>query len=151
MDVLLRLAIVVAVLGGAALVGWWWNRRQGEIKQAAGGFDTAQLEALGIRPDTADALGVLLGSPTCGPCESVKRVLAELESDRADFRWTYADAADHLDIAREHHVLRVPTLFILADDGRILARTSGVPAKHDLERVIERRQAGRDGARTIDA
>jgi hypothetical protein len=48
------------------------------------------------------------------------------------------DAADHLDLARTHHVLRVPTLFVLDRRGRILARTSGVPAERDLLRVLDR-------------
>jgi hypothetical protein len=34
--------------------------------------------------------------------------------------------------------MRVPTLFVLDPAGRILARTSGVPAKRDVERVLDR-------------
>lgn len=141
MDLLARLVIVAAVLAAVALVGWWWNRREGDVRTTTGRFGRADLEQLGLPPDGDAVLGVLLGSPTCAPCHTVKRVLSELEAERSDLRWTYADAADHLEIARDHHVMRVPTLFLLDPDGRILARTSGVPAKQDLERIIDRRVA----------
>lgn len=138
MDLLVRIGIVATLLLGAAVFGWWWNRRSGQMRTGHGGFDRAQLRELGLDPVGAQALGILLGSPTCAPCRAVRNILRDLADERPDFRWVYVDAADHLDIAEVHHVLRVPTLFVLAPDGRILARTSGVPAKHDLERVIER-------------
>jgi hypothetical protein len=49
----------------------------------------------------------------------------------------YADAADHLALADEHRVMRVPTLFMVAADGRIMARSSGVPRHDDLRRVLD--------------
>lgn len=140
-DVLVRLLIVAAVIGLAAVFGWWWNRRDGRVRtvdDAHPGFDGAQLAAVGLDPAGAEAVALLLGSPTCAPCTTVKRILGEVEAERPAFRWRYVDAADHLDLAEQHHVLRVPTLFVLDPEGRILARTSGVPAKRDLLRVLDR-------------
>lgn len=134
-----RLVITLVIVAGAALFALWWQRRDGRVRtDKAGRFSSEQLRALGLELGSADAVAVLLGSPTCSPCVTVKQILGELAAERTDFRWSYADAADHLDIADAHHVMRVPTLFVLDREGRILARTSGVPAKVELRRVLDR-------------
>lgn len=135
---LLRLLLVLAVIAVAVAAGWWWQRRSGAVRHADGWFTTGQLAAVGLDPAGAEALALLLGSPTCTPCRTVREILTEVADERDRFRWTYVDAGDHLDIAEDHHVLRVPTLFVLAPDGRILARTSGVPGKRDLTAVLDR-------------
>lgn len=136
----IRLLLVVALLAVVTLAGRWWQARDGRVREARdddGLFDRDQAEAVGLPADRDSPVALLLGSPTCAPCTTVKRVLGELAADRPDFEWVYVDAADHLDIAEDHHVLRVPTLFVLDPRGRILARTSGVPARRDLERVLD--------------
>lgn len=135
---LLRLALVAALIAAAAAFGWWWNRRSGTVKAGTGGFDRAQLAAVGLTRPGVEAYALLLGSPTCAPCRTVKQILAEVEADRPGLQWVYADAGEHLDLAKAHHVMRVPTLFVLDAKGRILARTSGVPGKRDLVRVLDR-------------
>jgi thiol-disulfide isomerase/thioredoxin len=141
--VLLRAVVVLVGLGVLVLAGRWWQRRDGRVTAPATGDDRARLRAeqlddVGLDLDGASAGALLLGSPTCAPCTTVKRILTEVASQREGFRWTYADAADHLDIAAEHRVLRVPTLFLVDGDGRILARTSGVPAQQELSDVLDR-------------
>lgn len=156
--VLLRLLIVVAVLVTVFVLGAWWRMRDGRIAEAPrtgqrgrrrptssqqgsardGRFAAEQLAAVGLDGPTGGVRALLLGSPTCAPCRTVKRVLAEVSQARPHFRWVSVDAGDYLEIARDHHVLRVPTLFVLDDDGWILARTSGVPATRDLLRVVDR-------------
>lgn len=136
-----RILVVVGLLVVVTLAGRWWQSRDGRVRDVRdddGRFDPDQLAAVGLVGSAHDTVALLLGSPTCAPCRTVKRVLGEVAEDRPDFHWVYADAADHLDIADDHHVLRVPTLFVLDRDGRILARTSGVPARRDLERVLDR-------------
>lgn len=138
-DLLLRALLVLAVVAGASAIGWWVQRRDGRLREAADArFDAAQLRAVGLDPHGADAVALLLGSPTCAPCATVQRILGEVAASRPRFRWVYADAADHLDIAESHRVMRVPTLFILAPDGRIVARTSGVPTIDDVVAVLDR-------------
>ncbi len=138
MELLVRAALVLVVIGVVYLAGRWYQRRDGEVRAGDGAFDRAQLEEVGLDPAGAEALALLLGSPTCAPCRTVKAVLAEVEQERPGLRWVYADAADHLELASDHHVMRVPTLFVLDTRGRILARTSGVPGKRDLLRVLDR-------------
>jgi hypothetical protein len=140
--VLLRAVLVLAGLAVLTLAGRWWQRRDGRVTTAAvddrARLRAEQLADVGLDLHGASAGALLLGSPTCAPCTTVKRILTEVADQREGFRWSYADAADHLDIAEEHRVLRVPTLFLVDADGRILARTSGVPAQQELTDVLDR-------------
>ena len=145
--IVLRLLLVLVGLAVVVTAGTWWQRRDGRIvvtdEDAVDDEDAArlsgdQLRAVGLDLDDVAAGAVLLGSPTCAPCTTVKRILGEVADRRDDFRWVYADAADHLDLTREHRVLRVPTLFVVDADGRILARTSGIPAQDELTDVLDR-------------
>jgi hypothetical protein len=136
--ILFRLLLVAGLLAVVLAAGWLYRRRDGRVRSAGearlGGH---HLDAVGLDLSDAAAGAVLLGSPTCTPCDSVKRVLGDIEVERPGFRWVYADAADHLGLADEHNVMRVPTLFMVAADGRIMARTSGVPRHDDLRRVLD--------------
>ncbi len=142
-DVLVRIAVLVAILVATGVSGWWWSRRSGTVREDGDGrFADHELAAVGLDGAGPEVRALLLGSPTCAPCRSVKEVLAEVEAERNGFRWVSVDAAEHLPITREHHVLRVPTLFVIDREGRILARTSGVPATRELLRVVDRDHAG---------
>jgi thiol-disulfide isomerase/thioredoxin len=137
------LAVLVGVLIVVALGRWWQQRNDRVVTVAA---DTSvdapqlqaeQLAALGLDLQGAESAAVLLGSPTCAPCDTVKDILRDLATERSGFRWAYADAADHLGLAQEHRVMRVPTLFVIEPSGRILARTSGVPRPELLREVLD--------------
>lgn len=146
--VLVRLLVVVAVIALAVTAGLLLRRREGVVRDGGEARWTEQeMRAVGLGTSATDApvRAVLLGSPTCAPCESVKRVLGEVAGRRGDLSWVSVDAADHLEVARRHHVMRVPTLFVLDEDGRIIARTSGVPASTDLERALDRESADAAG------
>ena len=142
-DVLARLALVAAVLAAVAVVGWWWRRRDGRLRtadtddQAAPAFDQQQLDEVGLTIDGGAAGALLLSSPTCASCVQVQRILTEVVDQRPDFTWVSVDAGEHLDLARQHHVLRVPTLFVIDAQGHLLARTSGIPARHEVEQLID--------------
>jgi thiol-disulfide isomerase/thioredoxin len=138
--VLLRAIAVAVLLAAAVLAGRWWQRRDGRIRDAGdAALDADHLDALGLDLDDAHAGAVLLGSETCSPCETVKQVLGELEEERHGFRWVYADAADHLELAERHRVMRVPTLFVIERSGRIIGRTSGVPRTDELRQLLDGR------------
>lgn len=135
---LTRLVLVLLLVLAVLAVGAWWSRRDGTVRAEQGPFGDDELRALGVEPTGATTLGLLLGSPTCAPCHTVKGLLAQIAEERADFDWVYLDASDHLDLAQRHGVRRVPTLFVVDGAGHLLARTSGVPAKHELVRVLDR-------------
>lgn len=132
----LGVLVLVAVL---ALAGRWWLWQDGRTRSDpdAPGLDGGELDAVGLDLDGADAGAVLLSSSTCAPCVQVRRVLAELTSERAGFRWVDVDAADHLDLAERHAVRRVPTVLVVAPSGRLLARAGGVPSASELRRVLD--------------
>ncbi len=160
--VLLRLLVVVAVLVAVLALGAWWRRRGGRIVEAPragrrwrrsanashaassrqGRFAEGQLATVGLDGPAGQVRALLLTSPTCAPCRTVRRVLTEVSQARPHFRWVSVDAGAYLDIARDHHVMRVPTLFVLDGEGWILARTSGVPATRDLLRLVDRESDG---------
>ena len=144
---MLRLLLVLAVLAVAALVGLWWRSRDGRVREGGEGRLTAdQLARVGLADLPRAGGALLLGSPTCAPCTTVKDILGQVAAQRRAFRWTDVDAADHMDIVDAHRVLRVPTLFVLDGRGRILARTSGVPSAGDLLAVLDREDASLDPA-----
>jgi thiol-disulfide isomerase/thioredoxin len=138
--IVLRLLLVLGLVALVALTGWWWNRRDGRVRAVAVDaprVDAGHLDAVGLDLDGAAAGAVLLCSPTCAPCATVERILGELAADRPGFRWVKVDAADHLELTEAHKVLRVPTLLVVDRDRRLLARTSGVPARDDLAAVLD--------------
>jgi len=100
-------------------------------------LSTAQLADLGLDLSDGSSGAVLVGSPTCSPCDAVKQALTVVAAERADFRWVYADAGDHLDLVRDQRILRVPTLLVVAPGGRIVGRHSGAPAPAALGRLLD--------------
>lgn len=144
---LVRLLVVLAILAVVAVLGAWWRARDGRVRAGGDGrFSPDQLDQVGLDRIAGTGAALLLGSPTCAPCVTVRAILAEVAEERPDFRWVYRDAADHMPIADAHRVMRVPTLFVVDRRGRILARTSGVPAKRDLVAVLDREASSLDPA-----
>ncbi|MEX2324567.1 MAG: thioredoxin family protein [Nitriliruptoraceae bacterium] len=156
MDPIVLRALVVGVVVVAVVVaGKRWQSRDGKITLAASSpqpsrhdhravprpsgprIEARHLDAVGLDLREADAGALLIGSPTCAPCDTVKQVLGDIQQGRSGFRWVYADAADHLELAAEHRIMRVPTVLVVARDGRIVARTSGVPRTDELNAVLD--------------
>lgn len=139
--VIVRLLTVIAIVAIAIVIGWWWRARDGRMATTSVTsqrlLDRRHLDALGLDLRGVQAGAVLIGSPTCAPCETTKDLLGDLEREREGFVWAYADAANHLELTEEHRILRVPTLLVLAPDGRIVARSSGVPRIEDLRRAVD--------------
>lgn len=136
--VLLRAIVVVGLVTSMGLIAAWWRRRDGALRTGDGTrLRPEHLHDVGLDLSQASAGAVLLGSPSCAPCESAKRVLHDLADERQDFAWVYADAGDHADIATSHRVMRVPTVLVLDGDGRVLARASGVPRHEQLRDMLD--------------
>ena len=100
-------------------------------------IDRQQLERLGLPEGDSRFSAILLGSPTCAPCAAVEDVLRSVAAVRGDLRWVRVDAADHLDLARAQHVLRVPTLLVVDADGTVVARSGGVPPARELLEALQ--------------
>lgn len=136
---LLRLLVVLAVVLVAWAVGRWITRRDGEVQHADEQLAPDDLSSLGLPVVDVPHRAVLFGSPTCGPCDAVKRVLLQVESERGDFTWRYVDTAHHLEVADRLGIRRVPTLVLMDGHGAVRARTSGVPTPGALHAALDDR------------
>lgn len=134
---LTRLLIVLAVLAVAWVVGRLVTRRDGQVRDVQEQLPPDDFAALGLPVVDVPHRAVLFGSPTCGPCDAVKRVLLQVEADRGDFTWRYVDTADHLDVAARLGIRRVPTLVLMDGRGEVRARTSGIPTAGDLHAALD--------------
>ncbi len=132
-----RLLLVLAIALVAFVVGRFVRRRDGQVVAAADQLGREELASLGLPVVDVPHRAVLFGSPTCGPCDAVKRVLLEVESERGDFTWRYVDAGDHLDVTERLGIRRVPTLVLVDGRGVVRARTAGVPTAHDLHAALD--------------
>ena len=64
-------------------------------------------------------------SPTCGPCKSVKPVIAELTEDHPKITWVTVDTtADPSHLATTYKVTHVPTM-VAVNNGVEVGRHSG--------------------------
>lgn len=137
--VLARLVAVLGVVVLATLAGRWFQSRDGRVTDARDDqprLAPEHLRALGVEVSSGSTAAVLFGSPTCSPCDTVKGLLRELQDEQPAFRWSYVDAADHLELADAHRVRRVPTLLVLDGDGAVTSRTAGVPQRDELRRAV---------------
>ncbi|HTA08462.1 MAG TPA: thioredoxin family protein [Streptosporangiaceae bacterium] len=94
---------------------------------------------------TSDQLGYALGeratlvqfsSAFCAPCRATRRILADVAGMTDGVSHIEIDAESRLDLVRQLNVLRTPTVFVLAEDGRIVRRASGQPRKPDVIAAI---------------
>lgn len=134
---LIRLLVVLALVVLAWAVGRFVTRRDGKVVDVQDRLAQDDLASLGLPVVDVPHRAVLFGSPTCGPCDAVKRVLLQVEADRGDFTWRYVDTADHLDVAERLGIRRVPTLVLMDGRGTVRARTSGVPSPADLHAALD--------------
>jgi thiol-disulfide isomerase/thioredoxin len=132
-------ALAVATAGGLA-----WRATSGRMRRP-GHSRTAVAGQPGEQPAgpaiTAAQLGRPLGeqatllqfsSAFCAPCRATRVILADVAGRADGVAHVEVDAESHLDLVRQLGVLRTPTVFVLAADGRIVRRASGQPRKADV-------------------
>jgi thiol-disulfide isomerase/thioredoxin len=136
------IALVVLVLGTAAL-GVWWSARQGAVRaprETPAGIDWA---SSGIA--LADRVTfVQFSAEVCAACRSTARVLGGLTSSGVAHHEVLVD--DHLDLVRTLGVLRTPTVLVVDNGGREVARMSGVVSDTQARQALNRVPAGAAGA-----
>ena len=128
--------VIVATLG----VGVMLRTREGKIRAsspegAGSDYVDPALAAVGV----GGGVPVILhfSAPWCGPCASVRRVIARVLGD------TSGEALDvELDLdenplpARQLGVMSLPTTFVFDAVGRERYRVSGVPEAPDLRAAL---------------
>ncbi|MFI2365571.1 TlpA family protein disulfide reductase [Promicromonospora sp. NPDC019610] len=130
------IALVVLVLGTAAL-GVWWSARQGAVRaprETPVGIDWA---SSGVT--LADRVTfVQFSAEVCAACRSTSRVLGGLTGSRSGVEHRELLVDDHLDLVRTLGVLRTPTVLVVDGGGREVARMSGVVSDTQARQALSR-------------
>jgi thiol-disulfide isomerase/thioredoxin len=132
---LLRVAIIVAVLALTALAYRWWISREGRVRRVeVPGALTPEI--LGA-PRGQYATFVQFSTPMCAKCPGTRALLLEVASERPHVAHVDIDAADRLDLARELGIMRTPTTLVLDSDGVVVARMDGAMTAAQAREALE--------------
>jgi thiol-disulfide isomerase/thioredoxin len=149
-----RSAVLVGVLLLSGAGGLVWQHRRGRFRIAGGSTPepvvTAQPSPEAAQPAvppahstglTGDRLGAGLGtratllqfsSAFCAPCRATRSLLADVAAMVPGVEHIEIDAESHLELVRELGVLSTPTVFVLAADGAVVSRASGLPKRQSV-------------------
>jgi thiol-disulfide isomerase/thioredoxin len=136
------LIALVVVLAAASAVGCGARLRNGRFRER-------RSAPVGSRPGSDHAgsvlteadLGASLGERAtlvqfstefCAYCGPTRELLAEVARSRDGVALVEIDASRRMDLTRRLNVLSTPTVFVLAADGSIARRASGLPRKADV-------------------
>ncbi|MBU8810969.1 thioredoxin family protein [Mycolicibacterium goodii] len=139
-SMLAAIAVLIAALGLAYVIGRMLTLRSGHVREAR----------VGVAAD-ADAernlaeLGLSRTGPTilhfsadwCGPCAGVRRVVDQVCADLPAVAHVELDMDANPAAAKRLSVLSLPTTFIFDAQGHQRHRTSGVPKAADLRAAVE--------------
>lgn len=135
-SVLVVVAVLIAALAVAALIGLLLTRRSGKLRSlpvtTVPVVDPAELGLSTTGPTVLH-----FSAPWCGPCTAVRRVVDQVCADLDGVAHVEIDMDANPEAARRLSVLSLPTTFIFAADGRQLYRTAGVPKAADLRAALE--------------
>jgi thiol-disulfide isomerase/thioredoxin len=128
------IAVIVAALGVATVVGRLLTLRTGMLRDAKAAADV----------DTSD-LGLSTTGPTvlhfsadwCGPCAAVRRVVNQVCAELPAVAHVEIDMDANPAAAKRLSVLSLPTTIVFAADGRPQFRITGVPSAADLRTALE--------------
>lgn len=127
--------LLVAVVA-TAVIAWGLSKKNGSFSHRE---DAEKL--------TADQIGIPLGeratlvqfsSAFCSPCRATRVVLNDLVTKVDGVAYVDVDAEAHLDLVRELHIMRTPTVLVLDKFGAIVERASGLPRKADVIAALGR-------------
>ncbi|HEV3169482.1 MAG TPA: thioredoxin family protein [Actinocrinis sp.] len=150
------LIVVFAVLAVATFFGLWRKRVDGRVRTVANSRRSESAPAGGVPASTfltprhlGEELGtratlVQFSSAFCQPCRAARVILASVADETDGVAHVEIDAESHLELVRELGIMRTPTTLILDGSGRIAARASGVPRKHQVLAAINSAADGVD-------
>jgi thiol-disulfide isomerase/thioredoxin len=129
-----RVVLLAVLVGVAVVVGVWRRHTDGRLRA---GSATEVLDAAALRaPLGARATLVQFSTDFCQPCRAAHRVLAASAAGLPGVEHVEVDAAVRDDLVRRFGIRRTPTLLVLDPAGRVVRRTSGVPAAADIEEAL---------------
>lgn len=135
------IAVLIAALGLAYVIGRLLTRRSGVVRAARAGESGDDVSA---ERNLAE-LGLSRTGPTilhfsaewCGPCAGVRRVVDQVCADLPAVAHVEIDMDANPEAAKRLSVLSLPTTFIFDARGHQRYRTSGVPRAADLRTAVE--------------
>lgn len=142
---MIGLLVLIGALAAATAFGLWRRSVDGKVHEvdtgahAVDGHRDIEPSALPHLPPSAlgEPLGeaatlVQFSSAFCQPCRATRQVLGQVSELVPGVTHVEIDAEQHLDLVRELHVMRTPTVFVLDSTGAIRKRASGTPRKADI-------------------
>lgn len=129
------IAVLIAALGVAYVIGRLLTLRSGMLRQTAAdaaNVDTSDLGLSGTGPTV-----VHFSAVWCGPCAGVRRVVNQVCAELPEVAHVEIDMDANPAAARRLSVLSLPTTFIFDADGRQRYRAPGVPKAADLRSALE--------------
>ena len=125
--------VLAVVLTTTVLLGVWWRRRSGRIREVDGVVTARELGAdLGSR-----ATLVQFSTAFCQPCRATRVTLAAVAELVPGVRHIEIDAESHLELVRDLHIVRTPTVLIVDAAGRIGYRATGAPRRDQVLRALD--------------
>ena len=131
---ILRIAVAIGVSALSLGLALLWRRREGRFKEGSGRFDRSDLEL--ARRDKPSAVLVEFFGEDCAPCDVVQARIEKIAAEVPHVSIVSIDAGARMDVADRHEVRRVPTLFVLDEDLRIVWRASGVPSEDAIRNAL---------------
>ena len=129
------MAGIVALLSAVVLtvaVAWVLKVRNGRFSHRT------QADAQGLTPaDIGTEFGeratlVQFSSAFCSPCRATRVLLNDIAAKVDGVVTVDIDAEKHLDLVRRLGILRTPTVLVLAADGAVSTRASGLPRREQV-------------------
>ena len=131
---IVRLIVALAVAGSSILLAVLWRRREGRFDEATGRFTPGDLGI--VKVERPSAVLVEFFGEDCAPCVIVQKRIEKIATEVPDVQIASIDAGARMDIADKHDVRRVPTLFVLDPDLRVIWRASGVPSEDAIRTAL---------------
>lgn len=135
MNPLLVVAVLVALVALATVLGLVWRSQQGRVRAGNASLVTIDGLALGGR-----ATLLQFSTEVCAPCKATARVLGGLADTTDAVAHVDLDVTHRPELAAQYNVLQTPTTFILDAQGAIRARIGGAVRRDviaaELERVL---------------
>ncbi|MET0766480.1 MAG: thioredoxin family protein [Aeromicrobium sp.] len=130
--ILLVAAVVTVVI---AVLMRWKNGRFAE--RPADDRELLTPEQIGA-PLGERATLVQFSSAFCSPCRATRTLLTDIAGRLDGVVTVEIDAEAHLDLVRELHVMRTPTVLVLDADGAVSTRASGLPRRDQVLAALDR-------------
>ena len=136
-SVVVVIAVIVAALGVAYVIGKLITLRSGMLRDASKAADLTAEAAADLGLSTTGPTVLHFSADWCGPCAAVRRVVDRVCKELPGVAHVEIDMDANPEAARRLSVLSLPTTVIFGRDGRPTHRVTGVPTAADLRSALE--------------